>query len=65
MACSKDNAMKVYPGLKGGIIHSNRGSQYSSEFYRNKLNKYGIIQSMNSDGGDVMITPDVKVCGRG
>ena len=27
------------------------GSQYTSKIYRSKLNKYGIVQSMNSDGG--------------
>ena len=46
-----DNAMKAYPGLKGAIIHSDRGSQYTSELYRKTLDKYGIVQSMNSDGG--------------
>ena len=46
-----DNAIKAYPGLSGAIIHSDRGSQYTSEHYRNKLKRYGIIQSMNSDGG--------------
>ena len=46
-----DNAMKAYPALRGCIIHSDRGSQYTSEIYRNSLKKYGIIQSMNSDGG--------------
>lgn len=45
------NAMKAYPGLKGAIIHSDRGTQYTSELYRSTLSKYGIIQSMNSDGG--------------
>ena len=46
-----DNAVKAYPGLKGAVIHSDRGSQYTSEIYRKKLRKCGIIQSMNSDGG--------------
>ena len=46
-----DNAITAYPDLKGAIIHSDRGTQYTSELYRNKLNKCGIIQSMNSDGG--------------
>lgn len=51
--CAKtvDNAVKSYPAFREAIIHSDRGSQYTSEIYRNKLNKYGIIQSMNSDGG--------------
>lgn len=46
-----DNAVKTYPALRGAIIHSDRGSQYTSSMYRNKLAEYGIIQSMNSDGG--------------
>ena len=47
--CAKtvDNAVKSYPAFREAIIHSDRGSQYTSEIYRNKLNKYGIIQSMN------------------
>lgn len=45
------NAMVAYPDLKGCIIHSDRGTQYTSELYRNELKKYKIIQSMNSDGG--------------
>lgn len=28
-----------------------RRAQYISKLYRKELNKYGIIQSMNSDGG--------------
>ena len=45
------NAVEAYPGFKGAILHSDRGSQYTSELYRNTIHKYGIIQSMNSDGG--------------
>lgn len=45
------NAMIAYPELKGCIIHSDRGTQYTSELYRKELSKYKIIQSMNSDGG--------------
>ena len=45
-----DNARKSYPDIKGCIIHSDRGSQYTSTEYRNNK-KYGIIQSMNSAGG--------------
>ena len=33
------------------ILHSDRGSQYTSEEYRKTLEKYGIRQSMNSAGG--------------
>lgn len=37
--------------IKGLISHSDRGSQYTSELYRNALRKYGIEQSMNSSAG--------------
>lgn len=46
-----DNACKAYPGLKGAIVHSDRGSQYTSQNYRNAIEKHSIRQSMNSDGG--------------
>ena len=45
------SACKAYPGLKGAIIHSDRGSQYTSQSYRSTIEKYGIRQSMNSAGG--------------
>ena len=41
-----DNAYKAYPMIQGAIIHSDRGAQYTSEFYRNAISKYGILQSM-------------------
>lgn len=37
--------------INGLISHSDRGSQYTSEVYRNALAKYGIKQSMNSAAG--------------
>ena len=46
-----DNACKAYPELRGAIIHSDRGTQYTSELYRKAVGKYGIVQSMNSAGG--------------
>ena len=46
-----DNAYKAYPGIRGAIIHSDRGTQYTSELYRDAIKKYGINQSMNSAGG--------------
>lgn len=46
-----NNAVNSYPNLAGAIIHSDRGSQYTSGEYRATLEKFGIIQSMNSDGG--------------
>lgn len=45
------NAYRAYPDLRGCIIHSDRGSQYTSVIYRTAISKYGIIQSMNSAGG--------------
>ena len=46
-----DNAYKAYPMLRGAVLHSDRGTQYTSELYRKAINKYGILQSMNSAGG--------------
>ena len=45
------NAVKSYPELKGAILHSDRGSQYTSEKYREVLKHAGFVQSMNSAGG--------------
>lgn len=45
------NAVLAYPGLKGAIVHSDRGTQYTSTEYRKAIKKYSINQSMNSDGG--------------
>ena len=49
--CTLENAVRAYPALKGGIIHSDRGSQYTSATCRRSIAKYGILQSMNSAGG--------------
>ena len=46
-----ENAKKAYPDIKGCIIHSDRGSQYTSAEYRAVIRRYGIVQSMNSAGG--------------
>ena len=46
-----DNAYKAYPALRGTILHSDRGTRYTSELYRKAISKYGIRQSMNSAGG--------------
>lgn len=46
-----DNAVRSYPALMGMVIHSVRGTQYTSETYRKTISKYGISQSMNSAGG--------------
>lgn len=45
------DALACYPSLKGATIHSDRGSQYTSETYRKAVVEYGIRQSMNSAGG--------------
>ena len=45
------NASLRYPEIRGAIIHSDRGSQYTSAAYRAAIQKYGIVQSMNSAGG--------------
>ena len=46
-----ENAVIAYPDIRGAIIHSDRGSQYTSLLYRDAVAKYAIQQSMNSDGG--------------
>lgn len=45
------SAIIAYPGLRGALVHSDRGSQYTSAEYRKVIEKYGITQSMNSAGG--------------
>ena len=46
-----ENTATAYPGIRGAIIHSDRGSQYTSQLYRDAVRQYGIQQSMNSAGG--------------
>lgn len=48
---SLKNSCISYPGMRGMILHSDRGSQYTSAVYREKIKLYGIRQSMNSDCG--------------
>lgn len=45
------NTAMAYPGIRGAVIHSDRGTQYTSETYRKAISKYNIRQSMNSAGG--------------
>ena len=40
-----------FPEIRGAIVHSDRGSQYTSAAYRAAIQKYGIVQSMNSAVG--------------
>ena len=46
-----DNAVRACPALKGAVIHSDRGTQYTSGTCRRAVAKYGILQSMNRAGG--------------
>ena len=46
-----DSAAAAYPGLRGAIVHSDRGTQYTSALYRETAARHGIRQSMNSAGG--------------
>lgn len=46
-----DNAVRSYPALREAVIHSDRGTQYTSGTYRKAVHKYGILQSMNRAGG--------------
>lgn len=46
-----ENACMSYRDLNGAIVHSDRGSQYTSEKYRAAIAEHGIRQSMNSAGG--------------
>lgn len=45
------NALKLHPELTGSIIHSECGSQYTSDEYRHKIASCNLKQSMNSAGG--------------
>lgn len=54
---------KIYLGLRGAIIHSDRSTQYTSKEYRKSIKKYEIMQSMNSAGWNAMTMQVVKVCG--
>ena len=46
-----ENACGSYPDMRGAVLHSDRGSQYTSEKYRFAIAGVGISQSMNSAGG--------------
>ena len=40
----------AYGKLQGAVLHSDRGSQYTSEAFQNELRKLGIRQSLSSAG---------------
>ena len=39
-------AASRYP-IRGAILHSDRGSQYTSDHFRETIQKYGLIQSLS------------------
>ena len=47
---SLEKALKRFPKLKGAIIHSDRGSQYTSHCYHEMLSKHGLKISMGKKG---------------
>ena len=51
MTSHSSRGIMSYPTLEGAVIHSDRGTQYTSEVYRQAIQKYHIQQSMNSAGG--------------
>ena len=63
-AATVENTAAAYPEFCGAVLHSDRGSQYTSASYRAMLSEYGVKQSMNSAEADVMTTPAAKACGR-
>ena len=46
-----DNAELAFPEHSGAILHSDLGSQYTSELFRQELKVVNLKQSMNSAGG--------------
>jgi transposase InsO family protein len=45
-----ENAFKNNPGISGAILHSDRGCQYTSREYAQKLQDYGLKISMSATG---------------
>jgi len=41
---------ELHPNLEGIILHSDRGSQYTSDAFRVQLKEYGIVQSLSGTG---------------
>ena len=44
------HALTAFPNVTGLILHSDQGWQYQHHYFRNTLQKYGIIQSMSRKG---------------
>jgi len=52
LVCSSlENAVRMNPAMRGMLLHSDRGSQYTSALFRETLDKFDVKQSMNSAGG--------------
>lgn len=45
-----DKAFERFPIVNGLVFHSDQGWQYQHAYYRNRLSKHGIIQSMSRKG---------------
>ena len=41
---------RLYPSLVGAVIHSDRGSQYTSVAFRTELARCGLVQSLSGVG---------------
>ena len=48
--CALTRAMRLHRPPAGLILHSDRGSQYCSATYQNKLKSYGVVCSMSRKG---------------
>ena len=48
---SLESAVSMNPAFRGATLHSDRGSQYTSNLFRETLDNFGIKQSMNSAAG--------------
>ena len=44
-------AAETYQTLRGAVVHSDRGSQYTSGVYLVAIERYGIRQTRSNDGG--------------
>lgn len=44
------NAIMAYRDIKGAIVHSDRGAQYTNQTYREAVIKHNIIYIINSFG---------------
>ncbi|MDE7309299.1 MAG: hypothetical protein K2N61_11690 [Lachnospiraceae bacterium] len=40
-----ENAHKAFPSIRGAVIHSDRGNQYTSTLYRVELKRGGLYRA--------------------